>query len=227
MNSAVYIYALNDPLTGRTRYVGKAKNLLNRLRDHLSRIRCKSRKADWITSLLAQGLKPVLEVLDTVSTAEWHVWEREYIKLYRALFPDLTNDNDGGVGSSNPSSETRYRLSVAAFGRKFTPEHRAKISASNRGRAVSESTRIKISLANTGRSVGPFTPEHRTKIGTANKGHVHSVEARAKMSAKTRGEKHPCFGKHHSLETRAKMKSAAFSRWHQHISSDNALLLSP
>lgn len=95
----VFIYAHNCPITGRARYIGKSKAPRRRLKDHLLRARENtSHQANWIRSLSARGLRPVLEILDEVPETEWQFWEREWIRLYKSLGFDLTNSTDGGEG---------------------------------------------------------------------------------------------------------------------------------
>lgn len=122
MNGTVFIYGLNDPCTGKCRYVGKARNPQQRMRDHL----CKSRgdnphKKNWLNLLSAQGLKPCLEVLDEVTEDEWGFWEKEYIRLFRAIGFDLTNVQDGGEAPPN------------MLGRKQSPEHIERRCGPRRG----------------------------------------------------------------------------------------------
>lgn len=160
MPSTTFIYALNCPITGRTRYVGKANNPEKRLILHISQARKHSyRRACWIRSLLSNGQKPSLEILDEVPETEWQFWECEWIRLYRALGFDLTNGTEGGEGMHNPSSETRERMSRA---QKGNPSAR-------RGHKPSEETRLKLSLSHMG---------NKNALG-----HVVSDEARKKMSA--------------------------------------------
>src|SRR5690348_11163357 len=136
MNS-VFIYALNDPLTGKCRYVGKTTDPRARLFNHC----CpaifnvgQSHKDRWIKKLAGLGLKPVLEILDEVPSAEWEFWEREYIRLFSAIGINLTNALPGGEGSPK--------------GSKLSEEHRRKIGEARRGmpgKIPTQATRQKMS----------------------------------------------------------------------------------
>jgi len=48
------------------------------------------------------------------------------------------------------SNETKYKISIAHFGKKLSQEHRRKISLSSLGRKASEETKIKISISRLG-----------------------------------------------------------------------------
>lgn len=132
--NTVFIYALNDPRTGRTRYVGKAKDPADRFKKHLVQIKKRSHRVHWLKELMSLGMKPVLEVLDEVPANQWEFWEKEYIRLYRALFPDLTNGTDGGDGLNNPTPSALLNLRLSHLGKKDTPETRISKSASGRGK---------------------------------------------------------------------------------------------
>jgi hypothetical protein len=158
-------------MTGRTRYIGKTKDLKKRLGSHLAvSTRCKTPCSSWIKSLRAQGHRPVMEELAVMPEGDWQAWERIWISLYRLMGFDLLNANDGGGGISSARPETiaKYR----------TPEYRAKMRVAKLGHAVSAETRAKLSAAFRGRV---FTPETRAKISVANKGQIRSDEARARM----------------------------------------------
>lgn len=192
MNTA-FIYALNDPNRqhlGKTRYIGKAKDPYSRYEYHVTKgLKERNYKCNWIKSLLAIGQNPVLEIIDEVPEAEWQLWEREWIRLYRALGFELTNETDGGEGLCNPSAETRARMSAAKSGEKHP----------NFGKYHSSETRARMSAAQVG------SKNHRF-------GKSHSIETRAKMSAARAGEKHPLFGKSHSPEAREKIRLARIGR---------------
>ena len=69
-----FIYALIDPRTGAIRYVGKADDPEYRLSQHLiDDGREKSYKASWIRSLRAQGLRPLIRIIDEVLGTEWQI----------------------------------------------------------------------------------------------------------------------------------------------------------
>lgn len=175
--SHVFIYALKCPNTGDVRYIGKAKNVANRFRAHLNRATEKNHRACWIRSLKAQGLKPLLEVLDEVSEEFWPQWEVAWIAFFREEGADLVNGDDGGEGGHKRivSGETRRKLSLAGKGKKRSSpmplETRAKLAAAHTGLRSSVESRAKQSLTRTGRKA---SPEHCEAIGAAHRGRKQS-----------------------------------------------------
>lgn len=118
------IYALRCPVSGRVRYVGKTTDPARRLRHHLSEARRLPHlhKSRWITSLLREGLRPTVEVLEIVTTGGWEIAERRWI----ASFDGLTNSAQGGAGCP------------VGVGHGHTEESKAKIAATLRGRDAGE-----------------------------------------------------------------------------------------
>lgn len=175
MPDTVFIYALNCPVTGRTRYIGKSKNPNSRLTKHLYPNRQeKNHKANWVKALVVRGIKPLLEILDEVPIAEWPMWEVAYIQFFRDAGFELTNGNDGGEGGCNPTLEVREKLRMGATGRKHTAIGRANISAGhlgqipwNLGKSTPEQTRAKQRLAKLGKKRGPISEETRVKMSAA------------------------------------------------------------
>jgi hypothetical protein len=206
------VYALKDPRAGEVRYVGwTSMTPARRMTCHLTEAKHEKRswntfKVRWIRALLASGVLPIMEVLETGSGAGWSDAERRWIALYKTQTAKLTNGSAGGEGNFgySPPPEVREKIRQANKGRKLAPEHARKWIEGGR-------------RANTGRV---HTAEHNAKIGAAFKGiprapHViaawhakhiangwaKSPEARAKMSISHLGKKD-------TPETRAK-KSAA------------------
>lgn len=95
------IYALKHPITLEVRYIGITKNSLKtRLREHINvsaRHPNKSKlKAEWINQLKAEGLKPLIELIDTTdSYEELQKLEKYYINEYKKK-TDLLNMTVGG-----------------------------------------------------------------------------------------------------------------------------------
>lgn len=102
------IYTLNDPVTHQPRYVGKTRRELEaRLNGHLFSAANKSRKdhrALWVYNLLNEGLRPIIEPLDTVYGSEEDslFWEGYWIsQLLEWDFP-LTNSTTKRQKGLNP-----------------------------------------------------------------------------------------------------------------------------
>jgi len=75
-----YIYRLDCPVTGDTCYIGLTSNPKRRLKDHCKGLAPQSipsddsivdsPKREWIAALRAQGLKPLMEILEEVNPPE-------------------------------------------------------------------------------------------------------------------------------------------------------------
>lgn len=64
-----YIYVLRDPRDNGVRYVGRTKNLKGRLQSHLYKKSDGSfvhARREWIWELRSEGLRPVMEVVETL-----------------------------------------------------------------------------------------------------------------------------------------------------------------
>ena len=152
MVNQYYVYLHCRP-TGDPFYVGKGCSLHHRSHD-LKRDRNKYHR----NIVLKYGQENI-EVLvfprdcEASALADEVLWIRE---LRQAGYV-LTNMTDGGEGLSNPSIETREKLSKSKMGNKLcigrclSAETKEKIAATKRGRTHSADTRLKMSLAGRGR----------------------------------------------------------------------------
>lgn len=214
-----FLYILLDPNTGLIRYLGKADNPFARFRDHCRKIRLRRTATNnWISGLVKKSQRPLMEILDEVPESEWMFWEREYIRVFRAIGIPLLNHTLGGEGGAL-DAESQARRVATITGRKQTPEHIEKVARAGRGRKRSEETRRKLrealtgrtfseehrrnlSLAITGRILSddhkkalsksligkPKSPAHRAAIAAGNRGKVCSEEHRRRMSETRRGK---------------------------------------
>ncbi|WP_375295369.1 GIY-YIG nuclease family protein [Nitratireductor indicus] len=90
-----YIYALKCPRTGKVRYVGKALNPERRFQQHIRDCRRSNCAKDrWVRSLLSDGLKPVMTLLEFAD--DWEEAERRNISRFGGV-ERLLNVQDGGV----------------------------------------------------------------------------------------------------------------------------------
>jgi hypothetical protein len=128
----------------------------------------------------------------------------------------LYNKTDGGEGPSNPSVETRKKMSEAHKGKTLSEEHKGKISEALKGKTVSAETKRKMSEVSKGEkhpNYGKtFSAETRKKLSEAHKN--PSEETRRKMSDVRKG-------KTHSEETKRKVSEANKGRTHSEESRRN------
>lgn len=176
-----FIYALLDPRSGELRYIGKSNNPTVRLYEHVcaSQIAAPTHRNYWIKSLLADGTKPELLVLEEVPSNDWKAAERWWISYWKFAGANLVNGTSGGDGLHDPSEETRKKIGDSCRGkrRQFTPEHIAKIAARSRERAK-DGEWLRKARANLdkvrSRASHPWSDESKMKA---------SVKAKARMAA--------------------------------------------
>ena len=180
------IYALCAPGDGAIRYVGCTRQgTEQRLRRHLSRASGgdQTAKDAWLRTLLANGLRPSIRVLEVVPVAEMFAAERRWIAARSDA--DLLNATRGGPGMTGyrPSAATRTKLRAALLGRVVPHETRRKMSASRTGiprGPFSEGHRANLAAAQRRRFEDPA---ERERVGAASLGRRHSDEARQRMRA--------------------------------------------
>lgn len=176
MNDTTFIYALNDPRTGECRYVGKANNPRVRERKHTFSAKTPRTHRDcWIRGLALQGLRPVLEILDEVPVSQWQFWEREYIRVFRAIGIRLTNCTDGGEGVALPGEKNpMFGVPSPMLGKQQTVEAKEKIRAALRGNKNGESNRGRV-----------FSPETLKRMSASRAGKPWSVARRTAQEKKS------------------------------------------
>ncbi len=124
MSTGLFIvYGLVDPRDGQLRYVGKSCSGKRRARQHANPTRVIkdfTHKGNWVKGLVAVGLRPEIEVLESVvDSQELDEAERFWIAYYRALGCRLTNLTDGGDGTPGHKKtvETVGRMRASAYQR--------------------------------------------------------------------------------------------------------------
>lgn len=117
-----FIYALAHPITKEIRYIGKSNYPKRRLQEHHCEYRHKgnTHKKNWIKSLIKEGLRAELVILEECDESNWQEREKFWISVYKER---LTNSNEGGAGEFRRSRETF-----------ISDELKAKISESVRKR---------------------------------------------------------------------------------------------
>lgn len=141
MNKEVKIYVLKNPETNEIHYVGRSVNPNGRYRVHIYLARHskhKNKKDAWICSLLNKGLKPDMEIIDSVSIENAMEKEKYWIEKYWNIC-DLKNSRDYIENNYIFSKESRKKMSEAA-----------KRTCNKRGTKVSEDGRKNISLSKKG-----------------------------------------------------------------------------
>jgi hypothetical protein len=127
MTQMTRIYVLRDPRTNEVRYVGKTvKKLHFRLAGHIySSKTAKTYRDNWIASLLAAGLRPIIEQIDSAGD-DWAEREQYWIAHYRSAGARLANHTDGGEGVCGLVHTEEFRLAQAQRVKAaMTPERRA------------------------------------------------------------------------------------------------------
>jgi hypothetical protein len=133
-SGATYLYALRCPVDCAVRYVGKANNPTQRLKQHISKALSATSKqhhcSRWIAKLHIAEHKPELVVLCSLRDGlDWQPVERLLIGFCRlAEFP-LTNIASGGEGLSfiNENDRAMRRERMREMG--ANPEFKANVSA--------------------------------------------------------------------------------------------------
>jgi hypothetical protein len=99
----VKIYTLEHPITGEIRYIGQTIQELNvRLSQHCAIYRKNnhgSHKKHWVKSLLDDGLKPIIRVLDECNLDDYYDTEQYWIEQFKNWGFRLVNATDGGPGT--------------------------------------------------------------------------------------------------------------------------------
>jgi hypothetical protein len=156
----IYIYTLEHPLTGEIRYVGKTVNPKKRESDHCSKsvqLLNQRHLSKWILSLLNQGLKPKMTIIDSTDLIDWQWLEIYWISQFKTWGFNLTNNAIGGNSNHGfkMSEEFCKKQSQLKKGRKQSKEQidnfRERIKGNtycrgekNRNSKITESDVIKI-----------------------------------------------------------------------------------
>lgn len=134
-----HIYRLRDPKTSEVRYVGITNDPQMRFLHHLQCSDGNEAKCQWIQSLLAEEMKPIMEIIEVhEERIAGYQCEHHWITTYRSQGVKLLNIRDGNVSPeryedlrsyakledvlwsySNPqvSTRVRQRLSCLEFAR--------------------------------------------------------------------------------------------------------------
>ena len=230
------IYLLTNKINGK-QYVGKTKRSLEKRIVEHKRNDSKGGSAIEVAIQKYGWENFTVEILETCPVEKMDERERHFIKALGTKSPDGYNLTDGGEGLSNPSPETRAKMSAHRpdirgeknpnYGKKTPPEVCAKISKANKGKPSprkgkthSEETRDKIAAKAKGRPSPrkgkKLSEETIAKISAAKKGKPgtpHSPESKAKISVANKGKPSPLKGKKRSPEFCAKVAAGKKAWW--------------
>lgn len=189
-NKPIYVYVLTDPrYPDDVRYVGVTNTPKKRLRGHISKAKIQTNhRANWIKSLLRDGLEPIMTIIAQTDNENWRQCEMEWIAYYRDIGCNLVNSTDGGEGTRGfiPNEETRRKLSKAQLNKPpLSEEQRHKASEKQRGKKYSDESRRKMSESQRNRP--PITDESRRRMSEASRN--HSKESFRKIGDSNRGRK--------------------------------------
>lgn len=170
-DQAYFTYAHCKQTDGSIFYIGKGKR--DRIISHASR------NNYWKNIVSKHGLR-VMQLARWKTEQEAFDHEKFLIWCFKDMGLTLVNMTDGGEGLSNPSLETRKKMSdrnamkrpeisakisVARKGKLLSVEHRKKLSEVQSGRKLSESTKKKMS----NRYANGLDVEYRKKLSESAK----------------------------------------------------------
>ena len=206
----IFIYYLLDPLTGKIRYVGKTYDPQHRLGAHV-RENGRSRKSNWVKSLISKGAKPVMEILEEVEDdddTKWQDSERFWIAFFKSCGASLLNHDNGGMNGKMLSDETKQKMRIASTGRRHsedtikrmselkkaavTPEIREHAASIWRGKKIpKEIVERRSASARGGKRTEEFKEAQRLrstgrKHTPATIEHLRAINTGKKMSEETR-----------------------------------------
>ena len=107
-----YIYTLSDPLSNEIKYIGKTKNLKDRLIRHMNPSNLKNTwtsKSKWLKYLKNNNLKPIMEALDYGDENNIDDLEIYWISQFKAWGFNLKNETDGGSFPTSKGSKLKSR----------------------------------------------------------------------------------------------------------------------
>lgn len=201
------IYKITNNINNKV-YIGKAKNLKQRIKKHLWCVK------NNINRYLYDAIKHYkwknfsVSILEECVDKNANKKEIYYIKKYKSndkkFGYNMTNGGDGGtlIGKSLES------MIKKKTGRKLTEEHKKKISIGNKGKIKGNKNPAK-------------RPEVRKKISETRKklfkeGKLNITNNWMKGNF---GEGHPMFGKHHSKKTKRMISKARKGKTYEEIFS--------
>lgn len=185
MSKICKIYTLEHPVTGEVRYVGKTEQSLStRLIKHVHDCkRSKTHRNNWIQSILNQGLRPTISLIDEVSVEDWQIYEKYWISQFRTWGFSLVNGTEGGeaVYSQGQTYEQKHGAEKA----KLLKEKLRKVWVDKYANGYINPTKGRVS---------PLIGKSRSKEAISNwrisrEGWKHTEEAKIKVSKSKNGNR--------------------------------------
>lgn len=207
------IYKITN-LANKKLYIGKAINIENRWKKHLTEFRNnkhnnKHLQASWnkYTKLYGEEIfkfEIILQCHEDILNDS----EEYFISYYNTTDNRFGyNKTSGGDGISNykHSDEAKEKIRQTSIGRKLSDEHKNKLLAAITGRVKSEEELQKLSIAAKGRKISdwhkqqlinstkgkPFSESHRKNLSQACKGRIISEKQRRDISNTLKGRPSP------------------------------------
>jgi group I intron endonuclease len=141
MENKVYIYSLSDPITDEVRYIGKTIRPKQRYKEHIRNSKDKKTYSNcWINSLIKDGLKPILSILEECDESNWIEREIHHISLYE----NLTNLTKGGDGTNGFKHDEYTKLKMSELRKGDGNNFYGKSHKEETKRILSEITKKRI-----------------------------------------------------------------------------------
>jgi len=105
-----FIYTLSDPISNEIKYIGKTKNLKNRLGSHMTPCNLKNTwtaKSKWLKYLKNNNLKPIMETIDIGDENNIDDLEIYWISQFKTWGFKLKNETDGGQNPTPKGSKLK------------------------------------------------------------------------------------------------------------------------
>lgn len=173
-------------------YFGQSKNLKERRKEHLSRLRRGAHRNKRMQHAFNNGEAYAFEVLVFVSADSLDAVEQALLDAYADDPKSMNVARDASNPGRNPSPETRARISAAGMGKFPSAETRALLRVPK-----STEARANMSAAQKGKT---FSVETRAKISASKTGRKHSTETLAKMSIAQKKRYHDSVGQMPTIE---------------------------
>lgn len=199
----MFIYKITNLINNKI-YIGKTKHLIyKRWRQHIESSHNPKVAIHYAIRKYGENNFKINVIMKCRTFKELNENEKFYIRYYKSL-KNGYNLTEGGDGNSNPTVETRNKVSKnhannkgknsPMYGKHPSKEIIRRLRLSHIGKKFSLETIKKMSIAKSGKNHPLY-------------GKKHSIKTKEKMSLAKIGNKHPNYGKHLSVETRKKISN--------------------